>query len=82
MVNCDCNILWMVWFITGSLLGAALQFYEVLSNHIGVIFENPNESKTMNRISGRYISSNNNVNLASALITCFVAGCITVLILY
>ena len=61
-----------------SLLGATLQFSGVSNNHIGVIFENPNESKTMKRISGRYILSNNDVNLISALITCFLGGCISV----
>ena len=61
-----------------SLLGATLQFSGVSDDHRGVIFEDPNKSKTMKRISGRYILSNNDVNLISALITCFVGGCISV----
>ena len=64
--------------VIDSLLGATLQFSGVSENHKGVIFEDPNKSQKMKRISGRFILSNNDVNWISTLITCFVGGCISV----
>eukprot|EP01084_Bolivina_argentea_P041360 76300_1 len=61
-----------------SFLGATLQFSGVSMKHRGVIFENPNKSQSIKRISGRHILTNNDVNMISTLITAFLGGCMCV----
>ena len=59
-----------------SLLGATLQFSGV--NDRGIIFEDPNMSTSIKHISGRFILNNNHVNFISAIVTCFIGGCLSV----
>ena len=61
-----------------SILGATLQFSGYSPKHPNVIFEDPNASQTIKYIAGRHILTNNEVNLISSTITCFVGGCLAV----
>ena len=61
-----------------SLLGATLQFSGISMTQRNVIVEDPNIDKDIKHISGRFILSNNAVNMISTMITCFVGGCVSV----
>lgn len=61
-----------------SLLGATLQYSGVSMRQRDVIVEDPNIDKDVKYISGRHILSNNDVNMISTMITCFVGGCLCV----